>query len=195
MKGLNPGLVGPMSNYFMKGGTKVWCGERQTFVIVPVVDVEDTPSEMGTSHVTPATESVVSYYRTGDWWCEERQGYIDSGTCHHDQCHGGHPADTPTVLPSKPEERKAVPIATGFVDYFPDAMAAVAELSAKATAQHHPGEPLHWDRAKSSDEADALMRHFLERGTLDTDGVPHTTKVAWRAMALLQKELEDARTD
>jgi hypothetical protein len=37
-----------------------------------------------------------------------------------------------------------------------------------------------------------LMRHFLERGTVDDDGIRHSTKVAWRALALLQKELEEA---
>ena len=94
------------------------------------------------------------------------------------------------ILPSDAAERKAIPIATGFVDYFPDAIAAVAALSKVGNDQHNPGKPLHWDRSKSGDEGDTLMRHFLERGTIDTDGVRHSTKMAWRAMALLQKELE-----
>ena len=98
-----------------------------------------------------------------------------------------------TRLPSDPECRKAIPIASGFCDYFPDAMIAVAECSYIGNEQHNPGTPLHWDRSKSADESDALMRHFLERGTVDTDGIRHTTKLAWRAMALLQKELEDGR--
>jgi hypothetical protein len=87
-------------------------------------------------------------------------------------------------------ERKALPIASGFLDYFPDAMLAVAEVSRVGNEQHHPGEPLHWDKSKSSDEADALLRHLLDRGTTDTDGLRHTAKVAWRAMALLQRELD-----
>lgn len=98
-----------------------------------------------------------------------------------------------TTLPEDAAARKALPIATGFVDYFPDAMAAVAELSRIGNDQHNPGKPLHWDRSKSGDESDALMRHFLQRGTLDTDGVRHSAKVAWRAMAMLQKEIEQAR--
>ena len=93
-------------------------------------------------------------------------------------------------LPTDATERKAVPVATGFIDYFPDAMAVVAELSRQGNEQHNPGKPLHWDRSKSGDESDALMRHFLERGTMDIDGMRHSAKVAWRAMALLQKELE-----
>jgi hypothetical protein len=100
-----------------------------------------------------------------------------------------------TTLPDEAAARKALPIATGFVDYFPDAMAAVAELSRIGNDQHNPGKPLHWDRRKSGDESDALMRHFLQRGTLDTDGVRHSAKVAWRAMAMLQKEIEQARID
>ena len=94
-------------------------------------------------------------------------------------------------MPTEAKERKALPIATGFVDYFPDAMVAVAELSRIGNDQHNPGKALFWDRSKSGDESDALMRHFLERGTIDTDGVRHSAKVAWRAMALLQKEIEN----
>lgn len=89
-----------------------------------------------------------------------------------------------------PKERKTYPIATGCLDYFPAALAAVAHVSKVGNDQHNPGQPLHWDRSKSTDEADALIRHFLERGTLDSDGLRHSAKVAWRALALLQKELE-----
>ena len=89
--------------------------------------------------------------------------------------------------------RKHAPVASGFVDYFPDAMVAVAQLSRKGNEQHNPGKPLFWDRSKSGDEADALMRHFIQRGTIDTDGVRHSAKVAWRAMALLQKEIEASK--
>jgi Domain of unknown function (DUF5664) len=93
-------------------------------------------------------------------------------------------------LPTEAKARKTTPLATGCIDYFPDALAAVARLSYVGNEQHNPGMPLHWDRSKSTDEADALMRHFVDRGTLDTDGERHSTKVAWRALALLQKEIE-----
>lgn len=89
--------------------------------------------------------------------------------------------------------RKQFPVATGFLDYFPKAVRAVANVSYVGNEQHHPGKPLHWDRSKSADEADALMRHFQERGTIDTDGTRHSAKVAWRAMALLEKELEQEK--
>ena len=87
--------------------------------------------------------------------------------------------------------RKDQPVASGVLAYFPDAIRAVAVCSKVGNEQHNPGTPMHWDRAKSGDEADALMRHFMERGTVDTDGILHSTKVAWRALAMLQKELED----
>ena len=97
-----------------------------------------------------------------------------------------------SALPADANSRKDIPVATGFVDYFPDAIVAVAQLSKVGNTQHNPDKPLHWDRSKSGDESDALMRHFIERGTFDTDGVRHSAKVAWRAMALLQKELENS---
>jgi hypothetical protein len=94
------------------------------------------------------------------------------------------------MLPTDAQKRKTIPIATGVIDYFPAALAAVAELSQKGNDQHNPGQSLFWNREKSTDEADALMRHFIERGTIDSDGIRHSAKVAWRALALLQKELE-----
>jgi len=93
-------------------------------------------------------------------------------------------------LPTTSDSRKNLPIATGVIDYFPLALGAVAELSKKANDQHNPGMPLHWARGKSKDHADCLMRHFIERGTVDTDGIRHTAKVAWRALAMLQEEIE-----
>ena len=89
-----------------------------------------------------------------------------------------------------PAERKRVPLATGLLDYFPLALQAVANCSLVGNEQHNPGQPLHWAREKSTDHADCIMRHLVDRGTPDTDGVAHSTKVAWRALALLQTELE-----
>lgn len=97
------------------------------------------------------------------------------------------------MLPSDAKARKRIPLATGLIDYFPDALAAVAELSQVGNDQHNPGQPLHWSRGKSDDHDDCLLRHFIERGMKDTDGVRHSAKVAWRALALLQLELEAAR--
>jgi hypothetical protein len=96
------------------------------------------------------------------------------------------------ILPFDGAKRKECPVATGVLDYFPDAIVAVSEVSFIGNQQHNPGQPLHWDRSKSTDEADTMIRHFLQRGGLDTDGVRHSAKMAWRALALLQKEIEAA---
>lgn len=89
--------------------------------------------------------------------------------------------------------RKARPVYSGFVAYFPDAMLKVSELSLIANEQHHPGTPLHWDKTKSQDHNDCIIRHMIDdvkgRKT-DSDDVWHKTKVAWRAMAELQEECD-----
>lgn len=97
-----------------------------------------------------------------------------------------------TTLPIDSKERKAIPLATGVLDYFPAALAEIAKISVQGNEQHNPGESLHWARSKSTDQADAIVRHLMERGTLDVDGMRHSAKMAWRALALLQLELEEA---
>jgi hypothetical protein len=91
------------------------------------------------------------------------------------------------------KNRKTIPIYSGVLMYFPDAIKAVAECSYIANEQHNPGTKMHWDRSKSGDELDALTRHLMEAGTVDTDGIRHSVKVAWRSLANLQKELEADR--
>ena len=93
------------------------------------------------------------------------------------------------------ENRKGIPIHSGVLMYFPDAIAAVAECSKVGNDQHNPDKHLHWDRAKSGDELDALTRHLMDAGKLDDDGVRHSAKVAWRALANLQKEIESETID
>lgn len=100
-----------------------------------------------------------------------------------------------TTFPEDAKGRKASPVSSGVLDYFPDALIAIAQVSYAGNEQHNPGTPLHWDRSKSSDESDALIRHFLERGTRDTDGLRHSAKMAWRALALLQKEIEAEKAE
>jgi hypothetical protein len=87
--------------------------------------------------------------------------------------------------------RKQTPIFTGVLNYFPDAIREIAKCSYVGQQQHNPDKPLAWDRSKSGDELDALTRHLLEAGTIDTDGIRHSAKVAWRALANLQKEIEN----
>ena len=103
---------------------------------------------------------------------------------------GGAPTRA-TTLPDDAKERKTYPVASGFMDYFPDAIVAVSNISHRGNEQHNPGQPIHWARSKSADDADTMLRHFLQRGTLDVDGVRHSAKMCWRAFALLQKEIEE----
>ena len=95
------------------------------------------------------------------------------------------------TLPSTTAERKAIPLAAGVLDYFPAALAYVARISKAGNDKHNPGEPMHHARGKSMDHADCIMRHLVDRGTVDPeDGLRHSGKVAWRALAQLQEELE-----
>lgn len=106
----------------------------------------------------------------------------------------GTPYEGPAPrMPTDSGVRKEMPIGTGVLDYFPDALAAVAGVSYKGNQQHNPGQPLGWSRGKSMDHSDCIVRHFMERGTIDIDGMQHSAKLAWRALALLQEEIERDR--
>lgn len=98
---------------------------------------------------------------------------------------------TPSGLPENSAQRKRMPMAAGLLDYFPAALAEVALVSFDGNEQHNPGQELHWARGKSMDHADCIMRHLADRGSLDERGMRHSAKLAWRALALLQQELED----
>ena len=89
------------------------------------------------------------------------------------------------ALPEDAAERKTYPIYSGFMTYFPHAIAAVSHLSYLGNLQHHPDKPLHWDMNKSSDERDAMMRHVI-------DG--DWEQVAWRALANLERKLTNQCT-
>jgi len=94
------------------------------------------------------------------------------------------------VLPTDAKERKGLPIGTGVLDYFPLTMAEIAKASLAGNRQHMPGEVLHWDRSKSSDDFDAMIRHALQRNDPDDGEVSHAGAMAWRACAVAEKILE-----
>jgi hypothetical protein len=96
----------------------------------------------------------------------------------------------PALLPLDAKERKQIPLGSGVLDYFTSALVEVAKVSQAGNDQHNPGEKLHWSRGKSADHADTMLRHFIERGSVDTDGMRHSAKMAWRALAILQMECE-----
>lgn len=95
------------------------------------------------------------------------------------------------ALPKDAAERKTYPIYSGFMCYFPHAIAAVAHLSYKGNQQHHPDKPLHWDMDKSQDELDAMMRHTIDGVTATTaeQEIDEAKRKAWRAMADLERKL------
>jgi hypothetical protein len=88
-------------------------------------------------------------------------------------------------------ERKATPVFSGVLSYFPNALKEVSKCSQAGNDQHHPNTPLHWDMEKSKDELDALTRHLIDHSInpLDEDGQLHLAKVAWRALAALERFL------
>lgn len=102
------------------------------------------------------------------------------------------------LLPSGSAERKTYPMCEGLLDYFPDALAAVSQVSWIGNQKHNPGEPIHWARGKSMDHVNCIVRHLVERGSYEevkvgeaTYRIPHVAALAWRALALCQKYLEE----
>lgn len=91
------------------------------------------------------------------------------------------------------KERKERPIFTGVIKYFPDALAEVAYCSHVGNEQHNPGESLHWAKEKSIGRGDEIIRHLIDAGKRDTDGVRHSAKALWRCLELLQREIEAER--
>lgn len=72
---------------------------------------------------------------------------------------------------------------------FPQAMAAIAQVSWHGNEKHNPGQPLHHARGKSMDHFDCIARHYVERGGFDGP-MRHSACLAWRALAALQEDLE-----
>ena len=89
--------------------------------------------------------------------------------------------------------RKGMPVYSGVLTYFPDALKEVAKCSLAGQKQHNQGDKLYWDKNKSFDNEDALVRHLIDhsKNPIDEDGILHLAKVAWRALASLQIYLEN----
>jgi len=105
-----------------------------------------------------------------------------------DYCQAKAPA---VATPANSDARKAAPVFSGVLNYFPDALMAVARVSKAGNDKHNPGEPLHWSRDKSSDHLDCVARHLLTPFAVDPDsGEVHLAHVVWRALAELQLHLE-----
>ena len=98
------------------------------------------------------------------------------------------------MIPTDDKARKALPIFSGVLAYFPDALLAVAAVSKSGNDQHNPGQPLHWVREKSTDQMNTAVRHLMDHGCFknmkDADGTYHLAKAAWRILAELQLTIE-----
>ena len=93
----------------------------------------------------------------------------------------------------EPNPRKNYPMYRGLLSVFPKSLSYVSYVSNKGNDQHHPNTPIHWDRNKSNDHLDALVRHLTDHSVnpIDDDELLHLGKVAWRALAMLEIYLEE----
>lgn len=148
-------------------------GERVRYNAVDGAAVRGLDGSLGV--VTDA----LSPYSVKVWWDHEDQERLHAAM--YLELVQDAPAVPKTALPHDSAERKTYPLMSGLMDYFPSALAAVANHSFVNNEKHNPGEPMHWSRNKSADHLDAAMRHLLER---DLEGA------AWRVLAALQMQLE-----
>ena len=103
------------------------------------------------------------------------------------------------TLPTDSNERKEYPLFRGVLRYFPAALAGIARTSKLGNDKHNPGEELHYDRAKSIDHGDCILRHLtdvadlqaaLDRGSdkiTQQDILNEANQLAWRALAFSQE--------
>ena len=126
--------------------------------------------------------------------CQIQEGFhkpVPSYTEMHEALKKRGPGDWLQSLSSA--ERKECAVSRGIFAYFPDAIALVARHSVRTNEKHNPGQPVHWNREKSSDHEDCIGRHSIavavDPNSLD-DGQPHIVCRAWRALAALQEWAE-----
>jgi hypothetical protein len=103
--------------------------------------------------------------------------------------------------------RKDTPVYSGFLAYFPAAIAGAARHSKRGNDKHNPGEQLHHARGKSTDHDDCVARHLMDIGDMEAflkrhlsgaDIIGPTVKalleeadaLVWRAAALSQRLYE-----
>jgi hypothetical protein len=99
---------------------------------------------------------------------------------------------------SESQIRKETPVWSGVLQYFPDAIQAVARVSFKGDAKHNgPNDgarKIQWARGKSMDQEDCVVRHMMTPDEIDPDtGETHLAHAAWRALAALQLQIERNR--
>jgi hypothetical protein len=113
------------------------------------------------------------------------------------------PAKVPVFMSLDSAVRKLMPVATGCMNYFPDALLLVSWVSRNGNEKHNPGQPLHWDKSKSQDEKDAEARHMLDAfrnlppdpGLEPLGHLGHLASKAWRALGDLQRACDAVRAE
>lgn len=102
-----------------------------------------------------------------------------------------------SLLPVEDAERKALPVFTYLVGYFPKALLEVVRVCVDGNRQHNPErapEDIVWSRGKSMNQMDTAFRHMLDHasGTVrdEKDGRYHLAKAIWRLSAALQLQIE-----
>ncbi len=111
------------------------------------------------------------------------------------------PKPLPPFMSTDSAVRKNMPVASGVLAYFPDALLCVAWISKVGNDKPNPGQPLHWAKEKSTDEPDCEVRHMLDhlRGLEADPGLEplgelgHLASKAWRALAHLQRASDAER--
>jgi hypothetical protein len=110
------------------------------------------------------------------------------------------PVPVPPFMSTDSATRKGMPVATGFVEYFPDAM-LIASMVSLVGAIKHCGGKLGWDKSKSGDEPDAELRHMIDRfrgdpadpGLEALAHLGHYASKLWRAAADAQRACDAVR--
>ena len=125
-----------------------------------------------------------------DEWAGEPVSCTAPGGPDHQETWVPQPPEPLNSLPEDDAARLEYPMFDGLLAYFPNALAEVTKVSKIGNDQHNPGQPMHWARGKSTDHENKIMRHLVDVGRKDHRGVRHAARLAWRALALLQEELE-----
>lgn len=107
----------------------------------------------------------------------------------------------PVFMSTDSALRKLMPVASGVMKYFPDAILLCAWISRAGNDKHNPGESLHWAKEKSTDEPDCEARHMLDffrdlppdPGLEPLGRLGHLASKFWRAAAHLQRECDKDR--
>lgn len=183
--------------------------------------VHEPADEYPSDAVARALAPVLGVFAPGMGWREAESSFPDGESSYPPPCSAAAaardafaalppPAFVPPVLGGVPVPpfmstdsavRKLMPVASGFANYFPDAMLLGSWVSRVGNDKHNPGQPLHWAKEKSADEPDAELRHMLDaaRGTHPDPGLEplahlgHLASKFWRAAADLQRACDAAR--